>query len=86
MVLFPQRVIYRLLLSFFSLEDDEKQKSVFRGMDAKEKEIFTLINNHRRQYDLPVLETSINLAYVAHTHAVDLSENNLDVYGDNEHS
>ncbi|CAF1293035.1 unnamed protein product [Rotaria sp. Silwood1] len=55
-------------------------------MDATEKEIFTLINNHRQQYGLPSLEPSINLAYVARTHAVDVVENNPDVCGGNMHS
>ncbi|CAF3805411.1 unnamed protein product [Rotaria sp. Silwood1] len=47
-------------------------------MDATEKKIFTLINHHRQQYGLPSLEPSINLAYVARTHAVDVVENNPD--------
>ncbi|CAF3775430.1 unnamed protein product [Rotaria sp. Silwood1] len=55
-------------------------------MDATEKKIFTLINHHRQQYGLPSLEPSINLAYVARTHAVDVVENNPDVCGGNMHS
>ncbi len=55
-------------------------------MDAKEQEIFKLINNYRQQYDLPALQPSVNLAYVARTHAIDIIENNPDVNGGNMHS
>jgi hypothetical protein len=55
-------------------------------MNKIEKEIFTLINNHRQQHGLPLLQASVNLAYVAHTHAVDMVENNPDVNGGNLHS
>jgi uncharacterized protein YkwD len=50
-------------------------------MDTNEKEIFTLINNYRQQNDLPLLQASINLAYVVDTHAIDIIENNPDVNG-----
>ncbi|CAF3789029.1 unnamed protein product, partial [Rotaria sordida] len=63
-----------------------EQKSFFHGMDTKEQEIFTLINNHRRQYGLPSLLPSDNLAYVAHTHAIDIIDNSPDVNGGNMHS
>ncbi|CAF3919757.1 unnamed protein product, partial [Rotaria sp. Silwood1] len=66
--------------------DNETKSSLFYGMDAKEKDIFTRINQHRRQYGLPSLEPSVNLAYVAHTHAVDVVENSPDVNGGNMHS
>ena len=55
-------------------------------MNAKEKEIFTLINYHRQQHGLPLLEPSMNLAYVARIHSIDLVENNPDVNGGNMHS
>lgn len=55
-------------------------------MDAKEKEIFTLINTHRQQNGLPALQPSVNLAFVARTHAIDIIENNPDVNGGNMHS
>ncbi|CAF3898834.1 unnamed protein product [Rotaria magnacalcarata] len=55
-------------------------------MNTLEKEIFTLINNHRQQHGLPALQPSVNLAYVAHTHAMDVVENNPDVNGGNMHS
>ncbi|CAF0758619.1 unnamed protein product [Adineta steineri] len=65
---------------------NEEQKTLFHGMDATEKEIFMLINKHRQHHGLPSLEPSVNLAYVAHTHAVDIIENNPDVAGGNMHS
>ncbi|CAF4757768.1 unnamed protein product, partial [Rotaria sp. Silwood2] len=54
-------------------------------MDATEQEIFTIINNHRQQNGLPLLQPSVNLAYVAHTHAIDVIENDPDVNGGNIH-
>lgn len=55
-------------------------------MDATEKEIFTLINAHRQQHGLPALQPSVNLAFVARKHAIDVVENNPDVNGGNLHS
>ena len=55
-------------------------------MNAVEYKIFTLINSHRQQHGLPSLQASVNLAYVAHTHAADVVENNPDVNGGNMHS
>lgn len=55
-------------------------------MDDTEKEIFTLVNNHRSKYGLPALRPSVNLAFVARTHAMDVVENNPDVNGGNMHS
>ncbi|CAF3565177.1 unnamed protein product [Rotaria sp. Silwood1] len=67
-------------------EIDQEQGTTFYGMNAKEKEIFKLINNHRQQNGLAPLQPSANLAYVAHTHAVDIIENSPDVNGGNMHS
>ncbi|CAF3602572.1 unnamed protein product [Rotaria sp. Silwood1] len=64
----------------------ENKTHFFYGMDTKEQEIFTLINNYRQQNGLPLLQPSVNLAYVAHTHAIDIIENNPDVNGGNMHS
>ncbi|CAF1261507.1 unnamed protein product [Didymodactylos carnosus] len=55
-------------------------------MDAKEKEIFTLINAHRQRYGLSLLQPSVNLAHVAYTHAIDIIDNSPDVNGGNMHS
>jgi uncharacterized protein YkwD len=73
-------------LFFSDFEDTVEQNPLFHGMNATEKEIFKLINDHRRQYGLPPLEPSVNLAYVAHTHAVDIVDNSPDVRGGNMHS
>lgn len=62
------------------------KKALYNGMDEKEKEIFTLINEHRQRYGLPALKPSVNLAYVVHTHAIDVVQNNPDVNGGNMHS
>ncbi|CAF0947352.1 unnamed protein product [Rotaria sordida] len=55
-------------------------------MDAKEQELFTLINSYRQEKGLPAIKPSVNLAYVAHTHAIDVVENDPDVNGGNMHS
>ncbi|CAF1396704.1 unnamed protein product [Rotaria sordida] len=55
-------------------------------MDAQEQELFTLINNYRKEKGLPAIKPSINLAYVAHKHAIDVVENDPDVNGGNMHS
>lgn len=55
-------------------------------MNPVEERIFMLINSHRQQHGLPLLKPSVNLAYVAHTHAVDIIENSPDVNGGNVHS
>ncbi|CAF3362897.1 unnamed protein product [Rotaria socialis] len=75
---------YHMLIS--SREASASQSSSFYGMNAKEKEIFALINNYRQQYGLPTLQASANLAYVAHTHAVDVVQNSPAVNGGNAHS
>ncbi|CAF1121428.1 unnamed protein product [Rotaria sordida] len=62
------------------------EKPLFHGMDTVEKKIFMLINSHRQEHGLPLLEPSVNLANVAHTHAVDVVENSPDVNGGNLHS
>ncbi|CAF1234356.1 unnamed protein product [Rotaria sordida] len=81
-----RRLKYRYDMLINSRQASEGQNSLFYGMNAKETKIFTLINNYRRQLGLPSLQASANLAYVAHTHAVDVVENNPAVYGGNAHS
>lgn len=65
---------------------DIQPRSLFHGMDTIEQEIFKLINDHRKQYNLPALQPSVNLAFVARTYAIDIIENNPDVNSGNMHS
>jgi len=66
-------LLFFLLHSVIALSQDTKKIKTFPTTDAIEKELWNLINEERRLYDLPLLELSSALSDLARQHSLDMA-------------